>query len=210
MTVFIVEQAKAIQLEEEKKAPAAADKAPPKPKKPKRKSKKAPQYAIFGEGDLTFSFTDWLSGSAHVIIDRKGHLTVIGKITPQAEYEFLKQKDYTLPLFKFEPRARYGIPVVGSIFIFGSIEADLFSKIGPGNFTISLFRGLIQPIPRNARISACRVPSIFLLPPGCAYVVNWEPDWRFWRMISKPAPVSTRLPRLKPMRRPRGHCYREN
>ncbi len=86
---------------------------------------------VFGEGDLQFSFTDWLTGTAHVIIDAKGHLTVIGEITPQKEVELFPQKDYSKDLFKVEARASYGIPVVGNIFIFANIGMDAFAKLGP-------------------------------------------------------------------------------
>ena len=73
-----MEKSKARELEQQKKAPGKAEQK----KSPNKKSQKE-EYAIFGEGDLTFSFTDWLTGTAHVIIDSRGHLTIIGKITPQ-------------------------------------------------------------------------------------------------------------------------------
>jgi len=135
ITLILMEKGQAEQLEREKKAPPeeakpAAKAVAPTPKKKPSKV----DYAVFGEGDLTFAFNEWLNGTAHVIVDSKGFVTIIGKITPQKEFIFLEQKDYVKPIFKLEARASYGVPVVGNIFIFANVGMDAFAKLGPGKF----------------------------------------------------------------------------
>ncbi len=131
----IMERSKAEKLEREKKAPPEA-KSEKSAKASNSQSKKSGKvnYAVFGEGDLNFAFTEWLNGTAHVIVDSKGFVTIIGKITPQKEFELFPQKDYNKKLFKIEARASYGIPVVGNIFIFANVGMDAFAKLGPAKF----------------------------------------------------------------------------
>jgi hypothetical protein len=106
--------------EEAKGAPAAGKGPKPGPR------------AVAGWGTVTFHFTDWLAGQATVIIDSEGHITVVGEITPPAEVELFKQRDYIKPLPKFEARATYGIPVVGNLFVFANIGFEALAKLGPG------------------------------------------------------------------------------
>lgn len=100
-----------------------------------KKKKGADRFVLFGEGDLTFAFTDWLNGNANVVVDRKGYVTIIGKITPQKEFELFRKYDLADKLPKigpFEIRASYGIPVVGNIYVGASLELGPFAFIGPG------------------------------------------------------------------------------
>jgi hypothetical protein len=133
VTLHVVERSKATQLEEQRKAPPEGENAKPA-KKSKKKRAKPNDYVVFGEGNLTFAFTDWLNGTAQVIVDPKGEVTIIGEIKPQKEFNLFDppQKDYNKDLVNPpEVRAKYGLPVVGNIFIFGSIELDAFAKLGP-------------------------------------------------------------------------------
>ncbi len=102
-------------------------------KVPKWRPLKRP-YALFAEGDLTFHFTDWLSGKARVVIDPWGHFTVCGEITPQAEIELFPQKDYRKELPSLEARASYGLPVLGNVFLFVGIGLELWAVLGPAKF----------------------------------------------------------------------------
>jgi hypothetical protein len=135
VTLKLMEKGEAAKLEQERKAPAESAEGDKKPggaaKKPATKAKKT-EYVVFGEGDLNFAFNEWLNGSAHVIVDPKGFVTIIGEIKPQKEFELFKQDDVVKPLFSFEARASYGIPVVGNIFIYGKVSLDAFAKLGPG------------------------------------------------------------------------------
>lgn len=138
VTLRLMDKEKAAQLEEEKKAPPegvdepAAAPAEGKSKKGKKTKKKGKQeFVVFGEGDLTFAFTEWLNGTAHVIVDPEGHVTIIGKITPQKEFELFPQKDYEKQIFKVEPRLSYGLPVIGNIFIFANVSLSAFATVGP-------------------------------------------------------------------------------
>jgi hypothetical protein len=145
----VMEREKARQLEVTRKAPPEAEAAPAS-EKGARKAKRA-DYVVFGEGDLTFAFTDWLSGTAHVIVDSKGCVTVIGKITPQKEIELFPQKDYNKKLFKVEARAAYGVPVVGNIFIFANIGMDAFANIGPAKFYNIVIEGTYSTDPKVSK-----------------------------------------------------------
>ncbi len=98
---------------------------------PQNNKSENPEYVLAGEGDLTFMFTDWLSGTAHAEVDEKGNVTIVGQIVPQKELVLFEQTDYIKPLFDVEARASYGIPVVGNIFLFASIGLEAFAKLGP-------------------------------------------------------------------------------
>jgi hypothetical protein len=136
VTLHLMERGEAAELEKEKKAPpeAAGKEAAAKTTKAPGQKPKDVDYVVFGEGDLTFAFNEWLTGEAHVIVDPKGYVTIIGKITPQKEFELFEQKDFVKPLFKFEARASYGLPVIGNIFIFANVGMDAFAKLGPAKF----------------------------------------------------------------------------
>jgi hypothetical protein len=91
-----------------------------------------PNYAVAGEGTLNFAFNEWLTGTANVVVDSKGDITVIGQIAPPKEVELFEEKSYRKDLAKKEARASYGLPVVGNIFLFAGVELFLWGKIGPG------------------------------------------------------------------------------
>ena len=155
ITVYLMERAKADALVREKKAPteggaetegAAAPAAPAK-----TPPKGRVHYAVFGEGDLTFAFNEWLTGTAHAILDHEGHLTVIGKITPQKEFELFPQKNYDKELFKVQAKASYGIPVVGNIFIFAGLGLSAFAYLGPGKFYNIVVNGTYSTDPKVSK-----------------------------------------------------------
>lgn len=130
----VMEAAKAQALKEQKQAPAG-DKAPAAKKKNHARAPKAIHYVVFGDGMLNFAFTDWLNGAAQVIVDPVGHVTIIGKITPQKEVTLFHQRDLaaSLPKIpKLEARALYGIPVVGNIYVAAGIGIRPFAIVGPG------------------------------------------------------------------------------
>jgi hypothetical protein len=135
VTLRLMEKGLADQLEAEKKAPppeagaapAAAGGPAASPAAGGSPSDQA--YVVFGEGDLNFAFNDWLNGTAHVIVDSKGFVTVIGKITPQKEFPLFEPKSYNKELFKLEARAAYGIPVVGNVFLFANIGLSAFAGV---------------------------------------------------------------------------------
>ncbi|MFN8451264.1 MAG: DUF4157 domain-containing protein, partial [Anaerolineae bacterium] len=105
---------------QEMKAPGEDDGTPkPGPRK------------LAGYGTLEFALTDWLAGTATVIIDGKGNITVIGKIAPPAEKILFEQQDYSKQLVKLEVRAPYGIPVVGNVYLFANIALIAEARIGP-------------------------------------------------------------------------------
>ena len=151
VTLRLMEKGEAAALEKEKKAPPeeAGKEGAKKAAKDSGKKSGDVAYVVFGEGDLIFAFNEWLNGSAHVIVDPKGYVTIIGKITPQKEYELFEQKDFPKHLFKLEARASYGLPVVGNIFIFASVGLDAFAKLGPAKFYNIVVEGTYSTDPEK-------------------------------------------------------------
>jgi len=144
----VMEKQEAERLAIEKKAPSGGESPGKSAVKIKNKHTKL-HYAVFGEGDLTFSFNEWLNGNAHTVVDQNGFVTVIGKITPQKEFELFPQKDYNKDLFKLEARAAYGIPVVGNIFIFANVGMGAFAKLGPAKFYNIIVDGTYSTDPKS-------------------------------------------------------------
>lgn len=96
------------------------------------KTPKPGPRALAGWGTLEARFSDWLTGRAVVIVDGEGHVTVIGKITPQAKVEFAQTRIASrVRLFTLEARATYGIPVVGDVFVFFSLSLDSVVNVTP-------------------------------------------------------------------------------
>jgi hypothetical protein len=153
----IMPQSQAEQLEKERKPPSEDGEVPAKteaaaPAKPAlaKAPRKDEPYAVFGEGDLTFAFNDWLNGTAHVIVDHKGFVTVIGKITPQKEFPLFPPQRFHKELFKLEARAAYGIPVVGNVFVFANVGLSADAGI-QGKFYNIVAEGTYSTDPEKAK-----------------------------------------------------------
>ncbi len=144
VTLKVMERSMAQQLEQ-------SEKPPPKEIAVKETKSGKADYVVYGEGDLNFSFTEWLTGTAHVIVDHRGNLTIIGKITPQKEVILFEQKDYNKQLFKVEARASYGVPIVGNIFIFANVGMDAFANIGPGKLYNIVVEGTYSTDPTKSK-----------------------------------------------------------
>ncbi|HED35737.1 MAG TPA: DUF4157 domain-containing protein [Gammaproteobacteria bacterium] len=133
LTLNVVELSEEQRMVAQKKS--AGEGAPATEEPPAKKKKSSDRFVLFGSGDLTFAFNDWLNGTANVVVDRKGFVTVIGKITPQKVFKLFDRKDLGKKLPKigpFEARASYGIPVVGNVYVGASVELVPFAFIGPG------------------------------------------------------------------------------
>src|SRR5262249_49144734 len=80
------------------KNPAAGADVPielPGPDKPVNPGKRA----YCGWGQLTFRVTEWLAGTATVIVNSKGEATVIGEIAPPKEFILFEQKEWIKRIF---------------------------------------------------------------------------------------------------------------
>ncbi len=88
--------------------------------------------AVAGYGTLEVNLTDWLAGTADVIVDGNGDVTVVGEVAPPAEITLFEQKDYVHEFPRIEVKAIYGVPVVGNLNIFANIGLDALAKLGPG------------------------------------------------------------------------------
>jgi hypothetical protein len=111
-------------------------------------SAKPGKRAFAGWGVVTFSITDWLAGSAQVIINSKGQATIIGEIAPPKEFILFHPKTKKVRLFKFEARAGYGIPVVGQVFVFASVQLDAKAILGPAKLYNIKLEGVYSSDPR--------------------------------------------------------------
>jgi len=149
LKVQVMPESEAKQIESSKKAPPTEG---TKKVEPARASlSKKEKYVVFGDGDLKFAFTDWLSGTAHVIVNPSGYATIVGEITPQKELELFPQKDFNKDLFKLEARASYGLPVVGNIFIFGNVGLNASAKLGPGKLYNIVAKGTYSTDPKQCK-----------------------------------------------------------
>jgi hypothetical protein len=90
------------------------------------------ERAVAGWGLINFHVNEWLAGQANVVVDTKGQVTIVGKIAPPAEVELFKQRDYVKRIFLIEVRANYGVPLVGSVFLFANVGLEALAKLGPG------------------------------------------------------------------------------
>ena len=129
------------------KKPSAGGDVPielPGPDKPATPGKRA----FCGWGQLNFRVTDWLAGTATVIVNSKGQATIVGEIAPPKEFILFEQKEWIKKLFKVEIRAGYGIPVVGQVGLFANIGLDALAKVGPGKLYNIKLAGAYSTDPR--------------------------------------------------------------
>ncbi|HEX9326052.1 MAG TPA: hypothetical protein VF915_06010, partial [Reyranella sp.] len=119
----------------------------PGPDRPVKPGKRA----FCGWGQLTFRVTDWLAGTATVIVNSKGQATVIGEIAPPKEFILFEQKEWIKQIFKVEIRAGYGIPVVGQVALFANISLAAIAKVGPGKLYSIKLKGAYSTDPRVAK-----------------------------------------------------------
>jgi hypothetical protein len=119
----------------------------PGPDRPPKPGKRA----FCGWGQLTFRVTDWLAGTATVIVNSKGQATIVGEIAPPKEFILFEQKEWIQRIFKVEVKAGYGIPVVGQVGLFANIGLDAIAKIGPGKLYGIKLSGAYSTDPRVAK-----------------------------------------------------------
>jgi hypothetical protein len=119
----------------------------PGPDKPAKPGKRA----FCGWGQLTFRVTDWLAGSATVIINSKGQATIVGEIAPPKEFILFEQKEWDKRLFKLEIKAGYGIPVVGQVGVYANISLNAIATVGPGKLYNIKLSGVYSTDPRVAK-----------------------------------------------------------
>lgn len=104
--------------------------------------------ALAGWGSLEFAFSEWLTGTAQVIVDSEGQVTVVGEIAPPAEIELFGQRDWVRNLFTIEVRTLYGVPLVGNVFLFANVGMDALAKLGPGKIYNIRIGGTYSTDPR--------------------------------------------------------------
>lgn len=96
------------------------------------------QRGIGAWGQLTFTFTDWLTGTAVTILDPFGHLTIVGKIAVAKEVVLMKAPPplkKSIPPFPLDFAARYGLPHVADVHIGFGIDLGYMAWVGPAVLT---------------------------------------------------------------------------
>lgn len=102
---------------------------PPPPVPAPKPGKK--QRALAATGQLSFNLTQWFAGTVFVVVDGRGLLTVVSKITPPGEIKLFPEKNFDREIIKFEAKAYYGIPVVGNLNLFANISLTALARLGP-------------------------------------------------------------------------------
>jgi hypothetical protein len=118
---------------------------------PPEKAQSAPKKGargVAGWGDLAFHFTDWMTGTAKVVIGPAGYLTVVGKIAPPKTLELMPEKVWNQRLFGVDVTARYGLPYVADIHVGISAELGATARIGPAIFTDMSVEGVYSTDPK--------------------------------------------------------------
>ena len=196
VTLHVMDRAVAEEQARQKRAPAEAapERAPAAGggRSPAAAQARGParniQYALFGEGDLNFSFTPWLTGTAHVIVDHNGYLTIIGKITPQAEIELFPQQDYVKDL----PNSRRAPPTASPSSATSSFSRTSRSarspSSAPASSTTSRSPERIRRTPSRAVTSASAAASTSPRRPGCGYAPKAVSASKSPSTTSRPAP----------------------
>lgn len=94
----------------------------------------------FGGGSLTLKITDWLQGTAGVMLKPDGSIEVVGKIGIPGTVDIFPKKEINKPVFK-APTIEiplFAIPVgsrsIGLVATIGG-GADAYASIGPGQLT---------------------------------------------------------------------------
>ncbi|MGR9045186.1 MAG: hypothetical protein ACU83N_07810 [Gammaproteobacteria bacterium] len=92
--------------------------------------------AIAGTAMLNFAFNEWLSGTALVVVDGAGHVTVVSEIRPQKEVILFHPKAFPesgpKALFSANPKFRYGVPYVADIHVGIEVALTAWAVLGPG------------------------------------------------------------------------------
>lgn len=88
--------------------------------------------ALAGYGTLEVNLTEWLAGTADVVVDGNGEVTVVGEVAPPAEITLFEQEDFVYEFPRVEVTAIYGVPVVGNLNVFANVGVDAIAKLGPG------------------------------------------------------------------------------
>jgi hypothetical protein len=127
--VHLMEKSQAEQLVKDKKSPppeVTGDAAPAAP--PKAKPKKV-DYAVFGEGDLSFAFNEWLTGTAHAVVDPNYFVTLVTKITPQKELRLFEAHPKKQIGPSIDVKATWGLPVIADVFIGAGGSLHAFADV---------------------------------------------------------------------------------
>ncbi|MGY6275620.1 hypothetical protein [Methylomonas sp. MgM2] len=92
--------------------------------------------ALAGTATLNVVFNEWLSGTALVVVDGAGHVTVVSKITPQKVVTLFRPRQFPSAgprvLFSANPTFRYGLPYVADVHVGISVVLTVGATIGPG------------------------------------------------------------------------------
>lgn len=92
--------------------------------------------ALAGTATVNFAFNEWLSGTALVVVDGAGHVTVVSEIRPQKQVILFHPKAFPesgpKTLFSANPKFRYGVPYVADIHVGIEVALSAWAVLGPG------------------------------------------------------------------------------
>jgi hypothetical protein len=142
------------------------------------------ERVVVGWGTLDVVMADWLTGKALVVVEPTGDVTIVGKLTPRMNKPLVEQQpEKSITLFTFSPRATYGIPVVGDIFVEASISLSAFARFGPVTLDNMSMGGLWSTNPERLKnflltgtLSASAVAGLRLTAEGKAGIEILDHD----------------------------------
>jgi hypothetical protein len=113
----------ALQAEAAQAAGAAQGSRAPAPAGPRPGAR-----AVIGWGTLNAHFSEWLTGSATVIIDGNGNVTVVGRIAPPAVVPLFKT-GVRRRIIEVNPRFGFGVPYVARAYVGAKIWLGVVASI---------------------------------------------------------------------------------
>jgi hypothetical protein len=84
--------------------------------------------AVIGWGTLNAHFSEWLTGTATVIIDSDGDVTVVGRIAPPAVVPLFK-RDVRRRFLDVNPKFGFGVPYVARAYIGAEIWLGVIASL---------------------------------------------------------------------------------
>ena len=105
--------------------------------------------AIAGWGHLDFSFNEWLTGNADVIVHPEGYVTAKGEIVPTVVIPILKEREKTKTLFdKKLTKSIPGLDIgLADISVEGWLKIEGYASLGPGTLHDLRVAGLFSTHP---------------------------------------------------------------
>ena len=152
--------------------------------------------AIAGWGHLDFSFNEWLTGNADVIVHPEGYVTAKGEIVPTVVIPILKkyEKEPT-PIFdKSISKTIPGLDAwVADVAVTGSLTIEGYASLGPGTLHDLRVAGLFSTHP--GIVNTFEFSGIMSTPAiaGITAIAEAKISARILKKLWEPAKVSLKI-----------------